>query len=138
MKTLRYLVLTFAVVGVGMWTLGKYVQSRMTPQDMVAYEEAKQRAAEHDHRKLMKDAEAQRAMNALRAEFQTLIADVYRVETSRFIANDLLHVSFAPGSDVQGNCQAIANLWAHQSGLPWVRVESWQGSQRLAQATVRN
>jgi hypothetical protein len=27
-------------------------------------------------------------------------------------------------------------VWSHRSGLPWVRVESWHGSQRLAQATV--
>ena len=71
-------------------------------------------------------------------ELQRLIADVYHVETSNFVGNDLLHITLPPGSDVQGTCQAIANVWAHRSGLPWVRVESWKGTQRLGQGTVRD
>lgn len=87
---------------------------------------------------LQEKAEQQRAANARTAEFQTLIADVYHVEKSRFIQPELLWVTLPPGSDIQHTCQAIANVWAARSGLPWVRVESWQGSQRLAQATVQN
>lgn len=50
---------------------------------------------------------------------------------------DLLWITLPPGSDIQSTCQAIANVWAHRSGLPWVRVESWRGTQRLGQGTVR-
>lgn len=70
------------------------------------------------------------------AELQKLIADVYHVETSRFIQPDLLWVTLPAGTDIQRTCQGIANVWSHRSGLPWVRVESWQGNQRLAQATA--
>lgn len=72
------------------------------------------------------------------AAFQTMIADVYHVETSSFIQPDLIHFTLASGVDPQPTCQAVANLWAHHSGLPWVRVESWKGNQRLAQATVKD
>lgn len=72
---------------------------------------------------------------------QAIIRDVYHAET-KFVRNDLVQVTFAPGSreeaDAQGFCQAIANVWASRSGLPLVRVESWRGSQRLAQATVKD
>jgi len=71
-------------------------------------------------------------------ELQSIIADVYHVETSNFIENDLLHITLPPGADIQSTCQAIANLWASRSGLPWVRVESWKGTQRLGQGTVRD
>lgn len=70
------------------------------------------------------------------AELQTLIADVYHVETSRFIQPDLLWITLPPGTDIQATCQAIANLWAHRSGLAYVRVESWSGTTRLGQGTV--
>jgi len=68
--------------------------------------------------------------------FQAMIAEVYHVETSRFIQPDLLHVTLPPDSDTQAICETLANLWSHHSSLPWIRVESWRGSQRLAQATV--
>lgn len=71
------------------------------------------------------------------AELEGLLRDVYQVDTSRFIQPDLLWVTFHPGVDVQASCEAIARVWSHRSGLPWVRVESWLGSTRLAQATVR-
>jgi len=71
------------------------------------------------------------------ADLQTLIADVYHVETSRFITSDLLHITLPPGSNVQKTCQAIANLWAHRSGKNFVRVESWRGNQRIGQGTVQ-
>jgi len=87
--------------------------------------------------KIQAEANAQRATNRQNAEFQTLIAEVYGVETSRFIQPDLLWITLPPGSDIQSTCQAIANVWAHRSGLPWVRVESWRGTQRLGQGTVR-
>jgi len=70
------------------------------------------------------------------AELQRLIAEVYQVETSRFITRDLLWITLPTGAAVQKNCQAIANLWAHRSGLDYVRVESWRGTQRLGQGTV--
>lgn len=81
-------------------------------------------------------AEQQRAANKANAELQTLIADVYHVETSRFIQPDLLWITLPPGSNIQATCQAIANLWAHRSGLAYVRVESWSGTTRLGQGTV--
>lgn len=71
------------------------------------------------------------------AELQALLRDVYHADTSRFIQPDLLWVTFHPGVDVQSSCEAIARVWSHRSGLPWVRVESWRGSTRLAQATAR-
>lgn len=71
------------------------------------------------------------------AELQGMLRDVYQVDTSRFIQPDLLWVTFHPGVDVQASCEAIARVWSHRSGLPWVRVESWRGGTRLAQATVR-
>lgn len=70
------------------------------------------------------------------AELQGILRDVYQVDTSRFIQPDLLWVTFPPGVDVQASCDAIARVWSHRSGLPWVRVESWRGSTRLAQATA--
>lgn len=72
------------------------------------------------------------------ADLQQLIAETYQVEQSRFIQPDLLWVTLPAGVDVQKTCQAIANVWAHRSGLNYVRVESWQDNQRLAQATVRD
>lgn len=70
-------------------------------------------------------------------DLQRLIADVYKVETSRFINSDLLWITLPPGTNVQKTCQAIANLWAHRSGKDFVRVESWSGNQRLGQGTVQ-
>jgi hypothetical protein len=70
------------------------------------------------------------------AELQSLVADVYHAESSRFIQPDLLWVTLPVGVDVQKTCQAIANVWAHRSGLGYVRVESWRGTQRLGQGTV--
>lgn len=69
-------------------------------------------------------------------ELQILIADVYHVETSRFIQPDLMWITLPPGADVQKTCQAIANVWAHRSKLDYVRVESWIGNTRLGQGTV--
>jgi hypothetical protein len=71
------------------------------------------------------------------AELQSIIADVYHVETSRFIQPDILWITLPSGSAVQKTCQAIANLWAHRSGLDYVSVESWSGGVRLAKATVQ-
>jgi len=78
-----------------------------------------------------------RASNISDADLQKLIADVYHVETSRFINSDLLHITLPAGADAQKTCQAIANLWAHRSGKDFVRVESWSGNTRLGQGTVQ-
>lgn len=72
------------------------------------------------------------------AELQTLIADVYKVETSRFIQRDLLWITLPPLADEQKTCQAIANVWASRSGLDYVRVECWRGEQRLGQGAVQH
>lgn len=72
------------------------------------------------------------------SDLQALIADVYHVEQSRFIQPDILWVTLPAGADVQKTCQAIANVWAHRSGLDYVCVESWNGSRRLARATVQH
>jgi len=71
------------------------------------------------------------------SELQSIIADVYHVETSRFIQPDLLWITVPAGANVQKTCQAIANLWAHRSGLDYVRVECWAGNTRLGQGTVQ-
>lgn len=72
------------------------------------------------------------------ADLQQLIAETYHVEQSRFIQPDILWVTLPAGADVQKTCQAIANVWAHRSGLDYVCVESWNGSRRLARATVQH
>lgn len=71
--------------------------------------------------------------------FQTLIADLYQVETSRFIEPDLMWVTFGPGEyAIQKKCQAIANVWAIRNGADYFRVECWSGNIRLGQGTVVN
>lgn len=72
------------------------------------------------------------------AELAALARDVYQVTECRFVQPDLVWVTPPPGADPQSLCQALANVWAARSGLPWVRVESWQDGRRLAQATVRH
>lgn len=72
------------------------------------------------------------------SELQSIIADVYHVETSRFIQPDLMWITVPAGVNAQKTCQAIANLWAHRSGLDYVRVECWAGNTRLGQGTVRH
>lgn len=69
-------------------------------------------------------------------ELQALIADVYHVQTSRFVQPDLMWITLPMGQEPQKTCQAIANLWAHRSGLDYVRVECWAGNTRLGQGTV--
>ena len=97
------------------------------------WEIANQKIAEED----AAEARARQVLeNERNAAFQTLIADVYGVETSRFIQSDILWITLPPGSDLQATCQAIANVWAHQSRKAYVCVESWRGNQRLARATV--
>lgn len=81
--------------------------------------------------------DSQRVSNISNAELQSLIADVYKVETSRFIQPDLLWITLPPLADEQKTCQAIANVWASRSGRDYVRVECWRGSQRLGQGTVQ-
>jgi hypothetical protein len=72
------------------------------------------------------------------AELQSIIAEVYGVETSRFIQPNILWITAPTSPDLQRTCEGIANLWAARSGLNYVCVESWQGNTRLARATVQN
>jgi len=71
------------------------------------------------------------------AELQSIIADSYHVESSRFIEPDILWVTVPNGTDPQRVCEGIANLWAHRSGWDYVCVESWVGNVRLARAKVQ-
>lgn len=76
--------------------------------------------------------------NISNAELQGIIADVYHVETSRFIQPDILWITAPSSPDLQRTCEGIANLWAARSGLNYVCVESWSGGTRLARAKVQN
>lgn len=80
--------------------------------------------------------DAPRTSGLSNEELQRIIADVYKVETSRFIQNDLLWITLPSSLNAQKTCQAIANLWASRSGLDYVRVECWSGDQRVGQGTV--
>ena len=70
-------------------------------------------------------------------ELQRLIAEVYGVQTSRFLEQNLLWVTFSPGeTEQQKKCQGIANMYALRNGMSYFRVECWAGNARLGQGTV--
>lgn len=131
MKTMLCLFAALGGLAAGVFVLTSAAERNQTPESLAAYEKMKadQEAA------AVQAAEIQRNDQA---ELAALARDVYQVTECRFVQPDLVWVTPPPGADPQSLCQALANVWAARSGLPWVRVESWQDGRRLAQATVRH
>lgn len=133
LEFLSKLALGFLLIAGVVWLIAH--QQRREPYDWELQNQ------QYDQTAAQARTDQQRATNISHAELQGIIADVYHVEQSRFIQPDILWITLPPGTPVhelQRTCQAIANVWAHRSGLDYVCVESWQGGTQLARATVQN